>query len=288
MNRQEMIAYIAGVGGYATGSPSTRDSSPLAWNVKVSVDTSLDHMMEVAKKYEMLPAGVADIRVAWEAYKALCQEAFYPDDDGCSRELWDWALEDCRSTALEFTDCLNTLEDGTVLDVEWMFVGRQGGYLAIKRFEGWDFENVSSGELEEQMTFDISEEDDEDREWSTGNIRKLYLLCKRMEGMLTPEEATAAVEYSAAGSMVNSHEVEGKWTQDYRTYALIRDAAVWANEMLDGLDDAVRRAAAHEATRINNRGTDAQVKWLERVQFDAESLATILGLKLPSWVTEDQ
>lgn len=124
---------------------------PFCFNVKLyDVDLSFDNLLKIFREEEGNPIFThnADwLREVKSRYKET-------DND----HLWDWGVEIARDDFVSYVfktpinDTYTQLWDGTPIDVQYSFQGRNGGWLSIDRFEGREFVGLySKGSLREEM-----------------------------------------------------------------------------------------------------------------------------------------
>lgn len=152
-----------------------RESCPFCFNVKVpSVNLDFDYLLKIYR--EQMDGNEADewlpeAHERWERHK--------------ENDLWDWALEDCRSV-FDNTDCYNHLWDGTPLDVAYSFRGRSGGWLSLDRFQGHTFASRDSDYPDDLAVMSYKE------------LRQLYSLIAMLKYDLRQDAIGKEMEYKAA------------------------------------------------------------------------------------------
>jgi len=105
--------------------------------------------------------------------------------DQVKDQLFGWGIEDAR---MQFDEgnMFHTLYDGTELSVEYAFVGRSGGWLAITRFEEHPF-NLKGTNLEETLA-----------EMEYNQLKELYQLILIIKDTTKRSKIKEEVEYQAA------------------------------------------------------------------------------------------
>jgi len=119
------------------------------FNVKCyDVDMSLPNLLAKWREYEGDPAHTHNpewLKNVKERYDETSEET-----------LCDWGFEDARAHFVGHgdgfkSDTFRTLYDGTEVDVEYGFVGRSGGWLAITKFEGVKYNQRLDAGLETEL-----------------------------------------------------------------------------------------------------------------------------------------
>lgn len=107
-------------------------------------------------------------------------------------DLFQWAIQDAGRLVTE-SDCFNHLYDGTPVEVEFAFVGRSGGWIALTEFEGIKM-------TDPEVLRQVLEGKDEESEptMSYQSLRHLYALVRMLEHDLTQDKAQAETEHQAA------------------------------------------------------------------------------------------
>lgn len=98
--------------------------------------------------------------------------------------LFEWAIEAAR-LQFEESDLFHTLYDGTELSVEYQFVGRCGGWLAITRFEKYPF--TVGPDLEESLA-----------QMEYAELKKLYQLILVIHDATKRSKIKKEIELQAA------------------------------------------------------------------------------------------
>ena len=91
------------------------------------------------------------------------------------------------------SDCFNHLFDGTPVEVEYAFVGRRGGWIALTKFEG--IKLIDPDNL--RYLFEGDQEDDDMPTFTDEALQRLYTLVRMLEYDLTQEKAQAEVQHQA-------------------------------------------------------------------------------------------
>lgn len=107
-------------------------------------------------------------------------------------DLFQWAIEDAGRLVTE-SDCFNHLPDGTPVEVEFAFVGKSGGWIALTTFEG-----IKLSDPEHLRDLFEGSDDESEPTMSYHSLRRLYALVRLLEHDLTPDKAQAEVEHQAA------------------------------------------------------------------------------------------
>lgn len=142
------------------------------WNVKLyGLNLDFDHLLEL--------------------YKRESNHRKLTDNDWLSQareihgrkleSLEHWAIEDA-SMSVNDSDCFKMLWSGEELDVDYQFIGRSGGHIALTRFEG----------------VEMSADNDPLDDMPMSDLRKLYRLVVMLDHDFTQAKACAEVEYQAA------------------------------------------------------------------------------------------
>ena len=109
--------------------------------------------------------------------------------DEVEQYLYDWGVEDARRHFVDDgpyqSDSFRTLYDGTKVDVEYAFIGRSGGWLAVTKFEGYRFDERGT-DVESILD-----------EMDTPTIKKLYQLLLMLKHDVRPEAVKNEIEYQA-------------------------------------------------------------------------------------------
>lgn len=163
------------------------DGQCLCFNVKIhNCDLSLENLLKLFKEQEGDHAGMYNedwLTKIKDKYEEVKEELFY------------WAIEDAQRSFVSDRkdgqlddDTFTHLYNGTKLNVEYGFYGRSAGWLAIVRFEGYDFEyRKMNYDLEytlQQMDFVA--------------LKKLYQLVLMLKHDLRDEVRTNVIETNAA------------------------------------------------------------------------------------------
>ena len=193
-SRKDMIAFLTYIGGHCT----MHNNYPLAFNVKAyGVDLSFDHLWQEyhAKGQGDMTPKPSDLTFQGGlAYRKLCEEQYADNEE----LLFDWAIEDARRSVSD-GDCYRMTWHGKLADVKFGFIGRQGGWLVIEEFEGFNLSNVYNSEFEDVL---------KDMPFETLSL--LYRLAVQWEEEFTRKRAEEQIEYYAASTLfVNL--VEPEW-----------------------------------------------------------------------------
>jgi len=122
------------------------------------------------------------------------------------RRLFDWGVEDAARLITD-SDSYNHLYDGTRIDVEYLWMGRSGGYVGVGEFEGFDFSADVGRDYWREVFRGNPHRSGTDawRDWDRtfptmdySTLRRLYALVVMLSHDLTPETAAAEVERHAA------------------------------------------------------------------------------------------
>jgi hypothetical protein len=163
----------------------------LCFNVKLySLDFSLQNLLRLWREYE------GDYPYTHNTDWLHGIKDKY--DDVNEDHLWEWAVEDARSSFVSRSgegqddDMYNHLWDGTEVDVDYAFVGRCGGWLAITQFNGRYFDRRMENEqymysLEEQLSV---------MDWK--DLKKLYQLILMIRHGTREDARKSEVEWQAA------------------------------------------------------------------------------------------
>lgn len=158
---------------------SFHDTYHLCFNVKAyGVDFSFSNMLEKWKYYNgdqpymHNPEWLEQVKEKYEEVKQY---------------LWEWGVETARMqfAGPHSNSAYQMLWDGTPVSVQYEFVGRSGGWLAITEFEGYDFDRPLDEDLETVLM---------DMEYQT--LRKLYRLVLMLKHDLRDPEGE--IELNAA------------------------------------------------------------------------------------------
>ena len=124
------------------------------FNVKVyDPDLSFEHLLDLHAK-----SGYGEGKVNDPYWVARQRHAETDQDD-----LYQMAIEDAGRLVTD-SDCFNHLYDGTPVDVEFAFVGRSGGWIALTKFEGIELidpdhlRDLFNGDQEDGDTPTLSDE----------------------------------------------------------------------------------------------------------------------------------
>lgn len=180
-SRADIVAAIIGMTHQRTYD---YDLYYLCFNVKLyKLDLSLENMLKKWREYE----GDQPYTHNPEWLKAVKER--FKEYEG---HLWEWGVEEARQ-AFNETDCFSHLWDGTSLDVEYGFVGRSGGWLAIVEFEGCRFVGCRFDRrmMDSDLEFILKELD-------FGTLKKLYQLVLMLKHDTREEARTAEVEQQAS------------------------------------------------------------------------------------------
>ena len=182
MKTRSRAGMIAAIPTLAQRHYDNYDPYHLCFNVKCySVDLDLPNMLAKWREYEGDPAYTHNP----EWLKAVKER--YDEHD---EHLFDWGIEDARRHFVDDgpgqSDTFRTLWDGTEVDVEYAFIGRSGGWLAVTKFEGYRFDErgTSLDEILEEM--------------DTPTIKKLYQLLLMLKHDTRQEAVKNEVEHQAA------------------------------------------------------------------------------------------
>ena len=155
------------------------------FNVKVyDPDLDFDHMLDLNVESGY---GAGGTDPGW--IEETRQRHAETDQD----DLYQMGVDDAGRQVTE-SDCFNHLYDGTPVDVEYAFVGRSSGWIALTKFEGIKL-------IDPDLLKDLFEGVQEDGETPTLTdvaLQRLYALIRMLEHDLTQEKAKAEVEYQAA------------------------------------------------------------------------------------------
>jgi len=153
--------------------------------VKVyDADLSFDHLLDLHAK-----SGYAEGKVNDPCWVEEVRQRYAETDQD---HLLEWAIEDSRRLVTD-SDCFNHLHNGTPVEVEYSFVGRSGGWIALTKFEGIE---MTDPEYLRQV-FEGSDDKSEPT-MSYQSLRRLYALVRMLEHDLTAEKAESEVEFQAA------------------------------------------------------------------------------------------
>ena len=106
-------------------------------------------------------------------------------------DLYQWAIEDAGRLVSD-SDCYTHLYDGTAVEVEFAFVGRSGGWIALTKFEGIALTDAAN------LRYLFEGDEDDGDTLSDESLHRLYALVRMLEHDLTQEKAKSEVEFQAA------------------------------------------------------------------------------------------
>jgi hypothetical protein len=183
-SRQDIVAAIISMTDQRTYH---YDPYYLCFNVKLyDCDLSLKNLLKHFKDQEGDHLGMHNrdwLRQIKERYDEIGENTLY-----------EWGIETARGSFVGSgrdgkpdDDMFNHLWDGTELDVDYAFVGRSGGWLAIAKFEGFSFDRRMDADLETELM---------EMEFST--LKKLYQLVLMLKHDLRQEAIKLEVEVNAA------------------------------------------------------------------------------------------
>lgn len=155
----------------------------LCFNVKCyDYDLSLENLLKLFKDQEGDHPGMHNADWLRNIKKRY---------DEVQEHLWDWGVEDSRRSFCDGDtqgdDMFNHLWDGTRLDLEYGFVGRSGGWLAIIEFEGYRFDRKMDSDLETVLM-----------EMPFPTLQKLYQLVLMLKHDLRRSAVKSSIENNAA------------------------------------------------------------------------------------------
>jgi hypothetical protein len=180
-SKADIIAFLVAHEDY----PST--NSPLAWNVRdYGSDLSPEHLIEVYRT-----SGEYGKNDQWLDYPEWREPALEKYTESKDR-LWDWAIESARSTVTE-TECYTSLWNGTSLDVEYGFLGRSGGWVAILKYGGRDLTRMDRDDFREWL-----------EEMDYRDLRNLYQLVVQNDHDFRREAVTKEIEFQAAFAWIEN------------------------------------------------------------------------------------
>jgi len=154
----------------------------LTWDVKLyGLNLDFEHLLEVHRQdYNPDDYG--------EAWLAAARDLYESQD---LNRLEEHAAEDARRHVNE-DDTYKQLWDGTPLDVEYDFIGRSGGHIALTKFDGAElFTRGRPGGLLATATIG-------DLDLPFEDLRRLYRLVVMLDHDFTRGAARAEVEHQAA------------------------------------------------------------------------------------------
>ena len=158
------------------------------FNVKVyEPDLSFDNLLDLYRQ-----SGYGEFKVTDPGWVEETRQRHEKTDHD---DLYQVAVEDARRLVTD-SDCFTHLYDGTPVEVEYAFVGRSGGWLALTKFEGVRLIDLESL----RDLFDDDQEEGENPTLSDETLQRLYALVRMLEHDLTPENAQAEVKNQAAFS----------------------------------------------------------------------------------------
>ncbi len=199
-SRKDIADYLASIGGYYS-TYDRQGRSYFSFNVKChGARLDFDRLIEVYRN-----GGYYGDGETWLDNPEWLEQARAKHEE-VERHLFDWGIEDAARLITD-SDCYNHLYDGTKVEVEYVWMGRSGGYLGIRRFYGFDFSKDEDRDHWNEVfkgnphRLDTSGWIDWDRTFPTMAyplLRKLYALVVMLAYDLTPEKATAEVEHHAA------------------------------------------------------------------------------------------
>lgn len=141
-SRIDIINFLTSYEHYLRGR---WESSPLAWNVKAyGVDLSFEHLIDVYRT-----SGDYSKEDHWLDYPEFLVPAldkFKEVED----DLWSWGRE-AACDQVSDPDAYRSLWDGKLLDVEYGFAGRSGGWLLMLSFQGHKLQRMERYEFEDWL-----------------------------------------------------------------------------------------------------------------------------------------
>lgn len=171
--RKAILAFLSGRSYY---SRIGDNQYYFCWNIKAYADLDFDHLLEVYRS-ELSERQLQDTQ-----WLAQCREVYEKNKE----TLWNWAIEDAQENTTG-GDTYRMLWDGTFVNVELGFHGRQGGWLCLESFRGARIERES----------DLEELD-------TKELRLLYRYVVQCNADFTQDAARQEVEYQAASTLFNN------------------------------------------------------------------------------------
>jgi hypothetical protein len=168
-----------------------------AFNVKCHcLDLSFDNLLKVWRERGDWEEHYDDPRWQAKAIKAYAKR---------EERLFEWAIDEAREDVND-SDGYKMLWAGELLDVDFEFIGRSGGYASLKRFQRWDFSREDPAYWYEVFKGNPHrKESDEWYDWgreysemSYADLRNLYALIVQLEHDFRSEAVTEEVEYRAA------------------------------------------------------------------------------------------
>lgn len=204
--RAAMVEYICGIGGYYDHG----ERWPLEFVVSTHyADLTPDHLWKRAVEH----GEVTD--------DALHKQAFFDEfNEWGGDSIWSVATEDAARGIRE-DDLLQTLWDGTELDVGLELRGRGGKHLVLTRFNGFTLSGCSPETLKEALLLQEGPDGDEvvdetklrrRYEWNVKHdfIVLLYKYVRQCEVDFTSRKASDEVEYQAAWRLAHDAEERAK------------------------------------------------------------------------------
>ena len=203
-SRSDIADYLASVGGYYS-TYGHHGRSYFAFNVKChGVRLDFGHLIEVYRN-----GGYYGDGETWLDNPEWLDQARERYEGG-ERHLFDRGMEDAARLITD-SDGYNHLYDGTTVEVEYLWMGRSGGYVGIGEFEDFDFSKdegrdywneVFRGNPHRSGTSDWLEWDRTFPTMDYPTLRKLYALIVMLSHDWTPEKASSEVEHHAAFQFV--------------------------------------------------------------------------------------
>jgi len=199
-SRSDIADRLASVGGYYS-TYCRQGRSYFAFNVKChGARLDFERLIEVHRN-----GGCYGDGETWLGNPEWLEQAREKHRE-VEQRLFDWGVEDAARLVTDW-DRYDHLYDGTKVDVQYLWMGRSGGYVGVGEFEGFDFSadvcrdywhEVFRGNPHRSGTDAWRDWDRTFPEMDYPTLRKLYALVVMLSHDLTPETAAAEVEHHAA------------------------------------------------------------------------------------------
>lgn len=136
-SRKDIVEFLTS----RSGINRNRGYSPLMWNVKAyGVDLEFDNLVRRYK--ESGEYGSNEHWIDYPEYKVPCLARYEEVKD----ELFTCSVEDARRSVTD-DDTNRCLWRGVVLNVQYAFEGRSGGWLIIREWEGVDITRMDEDDF---------------------------------------------------------------------------------------------------------------------------------------------
>lgn len=225
-SRQDMIDAVIDIGAYRRFHDT---DYPVSYNVKVYPDLDADTLWKEYAKEFIGEAYSPQGHMFPEQYLEDFKRFYLHQHKEHAEYLFDWGLEDARRGVLE-DDTYRMLWDGTMVDVEWVFTGRSGGYLCPAEIDGY----VLRGKWEDDFVEDL-------KEMPFSELRVMYkflMQCKEDFGGGRPEKE---VQHQAAFNLMVNVVIPAWESEGHRLPAGANEwdapdfKADWEDEIVEDL-----------------------------------------------------